>query len=62
MTASTPDDLYARYMAAHAALREHGETCTGCSADALCEKARRLGESFERLQDAYLARQSKQRR
>ncbi|MEU2564844.1 hypothetical protein ABZ626_36765 [Streptomyces longispororuber] len=63
MTAPTPrDDLYARYMAARAALREHGETCTQCSPDARCEAGRRLYESFERLQDAYLTRQSRKRR
>ncbi|WP_198655467.1 hypothetical protein [Streptomyces geranii] len=50
------EDLHARYMKADAARRAHSRTCTGCSPDARCEVGRRLEESFERLQDAYLTR------
>ncbi|MEU3520658.1 hypothetical protein ABZ770_36300 [Streptomyces sp. NPDC006654] len=55
-----PESLHARYMKAAAAFREHGETCTRCSPDTRCPDGRRLQESFERLQDAYLAQQKKQ--
>ncbi|WP_189594313.1 hypothetical protein [Streptomyces massasporeus] len=48
-------------MKAAAANRAHGETCTGCSPDARCGTGQRLSESFEQLQDAYLAQQKKTR-
>ncbi|MFE4579998.1 hypothetical protein [Streptomyces chartreusis] len=50
------DDLFDRYMKADTAHRAHGETCTRCSPDARCSVGQRLYESFERLQDACLAR------
>ncbi|MFF7986985.1 hypothetical protein ACFZDK_49265 [Streptomyces sp. NPDC007901] len=46
-------------MRADTANRAHGETCTECSPDVRCEVGQRLQESFERLQDAYLAQQKK---
>ncbi|WP_217208883.1 hypothetical protein [Streptomyces sp. AC550_RSS872] len=55
------ESLHARYMKADAARRAHGETCTRCSPDARCADGQRLYESFERLQDVYLARQKEQR-
>jgi hypothetical protein len=48
-------------MKAATANRAHGETCTGCAPDARCGIGQRLLESFERLQDAYLAQQKKTR-
>ncbi|MGM0364169.1 hypothetical protein ACNFRX_29745 [Streptomyces griseoaurantiacus] len=48
-------------MKASAANRAHGETCTRCSPDARCDTGQRLYESFERLQDAYLAKQKQTR-
>ncbi|MDX3129633.1 hypothetical protein PV367_07440 [Streptomyces europaeiscabiei] len=55
------ESLYDRYMKAGAANRAHGETCTRCSPDARCADGQRLYESFERLQDAYLAQQKETR-
>ncbi|MDX3208444.1 hypothetical protein [Streptomyces scabiei] len=55
------ESLYDRYMKASAAHRAHGETCTRCSPDARCDTGQRLCESFERLQDAYLAKQKQTR-
>ena len=53
------ESLHDRYMKADSARRAHGETCTRCSTDARCVDGQRLQESFERLQDAYLAHQKK---
>ncbi|MCL7430139.1 hypothetical protein [Streptomyces sp. YS415] len=48
-------------MKASTANRAHGETCSRCSPDVRCDTGRRLQESFERLQDAYLAQQKQTR-
>ncbi|MFG2463355.1 hypothetical protein ACGFWE_40770 [Streptomyces sp. NPDC048523] len=53
------ESLHDRYMKADAARRAHDETCTTCSPDARCEVGKRLQESFERLQDAYLHQQKR---
>jgi hypothetical protein len=46
-------------MKADTALRAHDETCTSCSSAARCPDGQRLSQSFERLQDVYLAQQKK---
>ena len=56
-----PDDLYQRYQAAHRAHQEHRAACPHCTSRPRCSEGERLWASFERLQDAYLARQRKTR-
>lgn len=55
------DNLHGRYQAAHTAYREHRTRCTNCTDTSRCPDGQRLYESFERLQDAYLAQQKQKR-
>ncbi|MFJ1601522.1 hypothetical protein [Streptomyces sp. NPDC088261] len=55
------DDLYTRYMKAFQALNAHRAACGTCTDAVTCEAGAPLDERFTRLQDAYRARQSKQR-
>ncbi|MEU5225183.1 hypothetical protein AB0G55_21435 [Streptomyces toyocaensis] len=57
-----PDDLYRRYQAAARAHQAHTTDCTHCTDRVRCPEATRLWSAFERLQDAYLARQRKRTR
>ncbi|MFF9490266.1 hypothetical protein [Streptomyces sp. NPDC014676] len=52
-----PDDLYQRYQSAHRVHQAHRADCTHCTDRACCPEGTRLWSAFERLQDAYLARQ-----
>ncbi|WP_329169409.1 hypothetical protein OG709_35750 (plasmid) [Streptomyces sp. NBC_01267] len=52
-----PDDLYARYMAAHTAWAAHRTNCTNCRTRRPCPAGAQLVERFARLQDAYLQHQ-----
>jgi hypothetical protein len=56
-----PDDLYQRYQTAAHVHQTHRAECTHCTDAARCLEGARLYESFERLQDAYLARQRTKR-
>ncbi|MCZ4101024.1 hypothetical protein [Streptomyces sp. H39-C1] len=61
MTARQTDDLYVRYMKAFSDSTEHTSGCAACQADQRCGAGEPVHERFARLQDAYNARQSKQR-
>ncbi|MGY4966765.1 hypothetical protein [Streptomyces sp. 900105245] len=52
-----PDPLYQRYQSADRAYQAHADSCGCCTRDIPeCAGGKRLRETFERLQDAYLAR------
>lgn len=53
--------LYARYMEARQALRDHEHRCPACRPDTRCSDGGHLFAEFARLQDTYLTRQKKQR-
>ncbi|MGV9290974.1 hypothetical protein [Streptomyces sp. NPDC003719] len=56
-----PDDLHQRYQAAARAHQEHTTGCPHCTDRDRCPDGARLWSLFERLQDAYLARQRSKR-
>ncbi|MFD5898619.1 hypothetical protein [Streptomyces sp. NPDC060366] len=58
---ATKDDLYVRYMKAFKASGEHTRGCADCQDGRECRAGAPIHERFVRLQDAYQARQSKQR-
>lgn len=62
MSARQADDLYVRYMKAFEDSTEHTTTCAACQAGQPCVQGEPIHEKFARLQDAYLRRQSQQRR
>jgi hypothetical protein len=51
-----PDDLHARYMAAHRAHQAHLAECTRCTDHDRCPDGQQLHDEFVELQDAYLKR------
>jgi hypothetical protein len=62
MSAAKPDDLYVRYMRAFQDSTGHTSGCTACQNDQACTDGAPIHARFARLQDAYLRRQSEQRR
>ncbi|MGB8941481.1 MAG: hypothetical protein WCD21_14795 [Streptomyces sp.] len=56
------DDLYVRYMRAFKESARHTDGCAACQASQDCPEGAPLHERFARLQDAYNARQSNQKR
>ncbi len=62
MSAHQTDDLYVRYMQAFQDSEQHTSGCTACQSGQECTAGAPLHERFARLQDAYMRRQSQQRR
>lgn len=56
------DDLYVRYMRAFKESARHTDGCAACQASQDCPEGAPLHERFARLQDAYNASQSNQKR
>ncbi|MFD6113847.1 hypothetical protein ACFWG0_27585 [Streptomyces yangpuensis] len=62
MSARPTDDLFVRYMKAFEDSTTHLGGCAACQAEVPCEVGAPIHERFVKLQDAYQARQSAQRR
>ncbi|MEW1551880.1 hypothetical protein [Streptomyces tsukubensis] len=61
MSARPTDDLFVRYMKAFEDSATHTDGCPACQGETPCAEGSPVHNRFARLQDAYLARQKKQR-